>query len=380
MKRSPARILAAVCLLSLGAGIFVLIAASNNAGQRDFISYWAAGKQLIHGADPYDAAAVAALERTAGYQLDYRLIMRNPPYALFLALPLGLFSANAGLILWLTLLLASMVLSVRMIWLLHGRPPDRLHLMGYCFAPVMECLMAGQFGLFLLLGVVLFLFFHRSRPALAGAALLLCAVKPHLFVPFGIVLLAWIVLRREFRILAGFFIALGASCALTLALDRQIFAQYAGMIHSSAIMREIVPTLSEMLRVVVDRDAAWLQFLPEAGGCAWAMGYFWTRRRVWDWNRHGLLLLVVSVLCSPYALFPDEAMLLPAVLAGVYRAERTGRSLLPFGVFAAVALVEVFANVPMTTLYYLWTVPAWLGWYLYATANLRDRSDLAASI
>jgi hypothetical protein len=83
----------------------------------------------------------------------------------------------------------------------------------------------------------------------------------------------------------------------------------------------------------------------------------------------GLLLLLVSVLCAPYAWFSDEAVLLPAVLAGIYRADDSGRSLLPFGFIAGVALIEVFAEIPMTSLFYLWTVPAWLAWYLYATGN-----------
>jgi hypothetical protein len=74
----------------------------------------------------------------------------------------------------------------------------------------------------------------------------------------------------------------------------------------------------------------------------------------------GMLVLLVSALCTPYAWFTDEAMLLPAVLAGIYRAEASRRSLLPFGLFAGAAIVEVSALVPITSWYYLWTVPAWI--------------------
>ena len=119
MKTSPLRIVAAGCMLAVGAGMLVFVASQNNAGQRDFISYWAAGKQLIHHANPYDGAAIMSLEHTAGYDLNYRLIMRNPPEALFMALPLGFVKPNAGLILWLIALLASLVASIRMLWILH---------------------------------------------------------------------------------------------------------------------------------------------------------------------------------------------------------------------------------------------------------------------
>ena len=75
--------------------------------------------------------------------------MRNPPLAFLLAWPLGWVGSNVGIVLWFIFLLFSLVASIHMLWTLHGRPDNRLHLLGYCFAPVMGCLMLGQFGLFL---------------------------------------------------------------------------------------------------------------------------------------------------------------------------------------------------------------------------------------
>jgi hypothetical protein len=84
-----------------------------------------------------------------------------------------------------------------------------------------------------------------------------------------------------------------------------------------------------------------------------------------------MLVLLVSAMCAPYAWFTDEAMLLPAVLGGVYRAETTGRSLVPFGVVAGLAVFEMMLNVPLSSTLYLWSTPAWLAWYLYATRSKR---------
>jgi hypothetical protein len=83
----------------------------------------------------------------------------------------------------------------------------------------------------------------------------------------------------------------------------------------------------------------------------------------------GMLLLLVSVSCAPYAWFFDEAVLLPAVLAGLYRAVDSGRSLLPLGLIAGIALIEIYGNVQITSLFYVWTAPAWLGWYIYANGK-----------
>jgi hypothetical protein len=63
VKTSPWRIAAALSLVAVGVAIFIFIVHNNNAGQRDFISYWAAGQQLVHGRNPYDRAAITELER-----------------------------------------------------------------------------------------------------------------------------------------------------------------------------------------------------------------------------------------------------------------------------------------------------------------------------
>jgi hypothetical protein len=81
-------------------------------------------------------------------------------------------------------------------------------------------------------------------------------------------------------------------------------------------------------------------------------------------------------MCAPFGWFTDESMLLPAVLAGVYRAAESGRSLIPIGLIAGVALLEVLVPVQITSPFYIWTTPAWLAWYLYATRkNLEPAAD-----
>jgi hypothetical protein len=384
MKSNPWRVLAAASLAAAGiciaVGFYSLVLSDYNASQRDFISYWAAGQQLAHGGNPYDFEAVQRLERAAGREdKQLLLIMRNPPVALPLVFPLGFVSPKIGLIFWLLTLLACLSVSIRVLWLLNGRPKNRYHLFGYVFAPVLTCMMAGQFGIFLLLGVVLFLYYHQSRPFLAGAALMLCALKPHLILPCAAVLLLWVVRQKAYQILAGLCAALLASCAFTFCFDAHAWSQYSQMMHTGRALNEVVPTLSATLRLLIHGHAVWLQFLPQAVACCWALWYFTTRRNRWSWMDQGLLLLLVSVMCSPYSFFTDESMLLPAVLAGLYRTADSGRSLLPLGLIAGIALIELFAGVQMVSPFYLWTTPAWLAWYLYATAGEKTRANNLAA-
>jgi Glycosyltransferase family 87 len=341
------------------------------ASGRDFVVYWATGQQLAHNANPYDGDALMQVERSAGLSSEYgALYMRNPPWDLILTLPLGFIGLRIGALLWSLLLAGCLAASVRILWTIHGRPPNRLHWLGYSFAPAMICLFAGQTSLFALLGLVLFLRLHATRPFLAGVCLWLCALKPHLFLPFGVVLLAWIVASKRYKILAGATAAMAASCALVYLIDPMAWAQYFQMIRVSGIQKEYIPCLSVALRVWLNPDAMWIPYVPSALGCIWALGYFWARRHVWDWLKHGSPLMLASILLAPYCWMFDQSLAVPALLHGAYVTQ--SRVLLAVLAFSSVLIdAEVVGGVKMGSMFFLWTAPAWLLWYLFAGWNRR---------
>ncbi|UWZ82074.1 glycosyltransferase family 87 protein [Occallatibacter riparius] len=371
-KSSVGRKVAAGAILLAGVGyvltLFVMGLSDRNAAERDFISYWAAGSLAVQGGNPYDPEAVRQLEVNAGRDRNAMvLVMRNPPVALPLVAPLGLVSPKVALIAWLILLIGSFGASIWLVWLMHGKPGSSYHLIAIGFAPALACLMAGQFGMFLLLGVVLFLYSEQRRPMLAGAALLLCTFKPHLFVPVGVVLALWIVTARKWRVAVGCVGAVTAALGIALAIDPQAVNQYLSFMRAGEAASERIPALSVALRFAISPHSTWIQFVPLILACAWAGWYFWTRREQWNWGDHGMIVLLVAAMCAPYGFLTDECMLLPALLAGVYTAVERKRSLVPIAFFAGAALLELLAGVEMKTPYFMWTTPAWLVWYLYAT-------------
>ena len=208
---------ATVCGLTFGLTLFVFLLSMvsvNIMGSRDFALAWSTGQQLVHGANPYDGNVLVRIEQVIGHPLRYRGLMRNPPWALPLVYPLGFFGLRFASILWNFLQLACLLASVRILWKLHGRPRNRRVLLGYCFAPALICLIMGQTTILALLGLVLFLRLHRTHPFLAGAALWLCLLKPHLFLPFGVVLLAWIVVNRAYGLLLGVATSIAVSARM----------------------------------------------------------------------------------------------------------------------------------------------------------------------
>ena len=150
--------------------LFVCVAplAGQIAGARDFVVYWATGQQLVHHANPYDWDAMMRIERSAGLPVGYGvLFMRNPPWGLAIAYPLGFVGVRVGALVWSLALLALLWGCVRMVWEMSGRPRYLLNFLGFSFAPALVCLFVGQTSLFALMGLVLFLRLHATRPFLS---------------------------------------------------------------------------------------------------------------------------------------------------------------------------------------------------------------------
>jgi hypothetical protein len=306
------------------------------------------------------------IERSAGLPAqDGAMLMRNPPWDLALALPLGLTSVRMGALIWCLLLLGCLMLSVRMLWQMHGRPDNYLHWLGVSFAPALLCVTMGQTSLFALLGFVLFLRLHGSRPFLAGTSLWLCALKPHLFLAFGVVLLAWVLVTKSYKVLAGAAMALAASCAAASVIYPAAWTDYTRMMRTAGIENDPIPCLSVALRVWLYPHMTGLTYWPAALGCAWALGYFWTRRHKWDWQQQGPLLLLVSLVTAPYVWVYDEGLAIPALLQGAYRTR--ARMMLVILACASLAIeIELICSVKIASRFYLWTAPVWLAWYLFA--------------
>jgi hypothetical protein len=348
---------------------------TNIAGARDFVVFWATGQQLVHHANPYDGDAMMRIERSAGLPVqDGVMFMRNLPWALPIVFPLGFVGVRFGAFLWSLALLGCLLLSVRMLWQMHGSPGNYRHWLGVSFAPAVICLMMGQTSLFALFGYVLFLCLHQKRPFTAGLALWLCALKPHLFLPVGLVLLAWIVVSRSYKVLAGTAVAMAASGAGLYAVYPTAWIDYARMMRLEGIEGFRVPCLSVTLRFWLRPQSVAFGYLPAALGCIWALGYFWTRRHEWDWLQHGNLVMLVSLVTAPYSWVYDDGLAIPSLLNGAYLTR--SRILLAILAVASIAIgAELLTGAALQSSFYLWTAPTWLLWYLCATRITKKKEE-----
>ena len=347
-----------------------------NVSRRDSLAYWAAGQQLILRQNPYDTNSILLLQGSQGYAEAKPLILRTPPWSLFLTLPLGLMNSFWSWVVWVVVLLVALIFSVRICWRIYGenaRAPTFFSLVAYLFAPVPACLVAGQMGLLLLVGMVLFLLLERDRPFLAGAALILPFAKPHLLLLFWVSLASWLVFRRKWTLATGFLTALATTSVLALVFDPAVFQHYRAMLVEASIGHEFIPALSGVLRLLFFRRFFWAQFVPMVLGLIWVVWLFWKDRYEWEWRQHGPLVMVVSVLTTPYAWPTDEVVLLPAVLQAfmcIYtvRAGLAWTSKLAIAAFTVsnlLLLLILRAKVPFASGIYSWSSLVWFAWYLY---------------
>jgi hypothetical protein len=354
----------AITSTALFLGVMPLV--KHLSGGRDYVVYWSTGQQLVHHANPYDPVVMGQLERYAGYSgKPGSYYMRNPPWGLPLALPLGFVGPRLGALPWSLLMLAIMIYCVRTLWKMFGAPGTHLNWLGYCFPPALQCVVMGQTSLFLLLGLALFLRFCKTRPLAAGAALWLCTLKPHLFLPFGLVMLVWILLARQWRVLAGALTALAVSCGITEIIDPQAWAQYSQWVHTSGISNEFIPCLSVELRQLINPTASWLVLPLSVLGGIWALWYFWQHRHEWDWLEHGNPLMLVSILVAPYCWIYDQSIAMPAVMYAAWRS-RSRTAVATLAVIYLGLEIQPFFVEGLHSHLYLWPAPVWLAWYIYA--------------
>lgn len=343
----------------------------------DTICFWASGNLLVHRTNPYDRQAIQQIQASVGFpiQQSNAFVTRNPPSALFLMAPIGLLGPKVALIIWALFLAGCLILSVWSVLTLVKDTYERGYLLlAWFFAPALCCIEMGQTGLIVLLGLALFLRFHDKRPLWAGAGLSLCATKPHLLLPFGVVLLAWVAVRKRWWVLYGAAAAIALESLIAVAFDPAIWLQYCAMVRTEHFAGEFIPTIGAMLRFLINRTAMWLEFVPALLGCGWALWYFFRNRNRWDWREHGSLLTLVSLVVAPYAWFTDQVVALPAILFVLLGANKPRRG----SVTLLMAIMSATA-VQMVTVSSLFFKPdmflsvAWLGWYLYATSRGADK-------
>lgn len=375
----------AIGLACLLGGIFTLLFLAymplmpSLAGARDYVVYWSTGQQLAHHANPYDWQSMGRIEHAAGFTGKGSFFMRNPPWSLWLTLPLGYGPVIWMALPWSALMMAIQIFCIHLLKRMLGHRDHDLWLLAYCFPPALLCVLMGQTSLFLLLGFTLFLHLHRDRPFWAGAALWFCAMKPHVLLPWFLCLFLWIFVTRNYKILWGGLTAWVASIGIMQLLHPSIWSEYLTWARISRIETETIPCVAVYLRDAIRPEAKWIAFVPALLAMAWAARYFWQRRAAWNWMDQGNVVLLVSLFAAPYCWSYDQSLALPAILFVGLRV-RNRRWLTLLAVACAQIELQLYFGAKLESAYFLWLAAFWGVWFWAVRRGLVSSAEPNANL
>jgi Glycosyltransferase family 87 len=353
-----------VCLVASSLVLLATPTATSRASSNDFAFYWTAAKIVLEGGNPYSLSDTLALQRRLDFLGKGRLIMLNPPWALPLVAPFGLLSFSTGKSLWLLLSLGLMFISILWLWEIYGAGRDPLigWIVACTFLPVAVVLAIGQIGPLILFGLAGYLRFEaRHEDFVAGAFLFLVALKPHLVWLLWIALWLCALYQRRWKPLLAFLATLAVAGFLAILLDHSAFYQYAGLFGREKTVFQETPTLGGLLRHVSGFPP--MQLLPLGVAVAWFTAYWVRWSSSWEWRFHLPIVLLVSMVATPYSYFFDQVVLLPSVFCATAFVLRSRRSLWPRAAIAYLSMncfVLLLILTRHTTLSYSWTALAWL--------------------
>jgi hypothetical protein len=302
-----------IIALMLGVLLAVGTAAASALPVQDLAQYWA-GAHLVNS-NPYSQELVASFEHSHAVTAEGTpMVMRNPPQALLLVLPLRFLSYRIAFGLWDLLSVILVALCARTAYSLVSRNPSiSPALLSLLFGPTAALLMLGQIVILVLLGITLFfLLVERRKDWLAGAALFLIIPKPHLLLLFIVAVVLWAVHQRRWLILLSAVTTTTIASAAILLLNPHVFAQYLVFVREFSRETTPYPNLGGLLYTLTGQH--FLAYLPTIAAIIW-LAVYWTRNRQrWDWNIHGMTVLMVSIASSYYSFAFDQIVMIPALM------------------------------------------------------------------
>lgn len=362
-------VLAVPALLALTAAI-ASIDVVREPRLTDFFCFWTAARLVISGEDPYDPTVWS--EATAGTIVDRSGRERSAPcpgrsgYPLTTSVALAPFGAlplAPAATLWQALLIGGALCGTVLIWRAYANGPGGtglFSLLVFASQPFAFTLITAQFG-GLLLGLVgIALALEASRPRLAGAFFALLALKPH------VVALALVALpirwwwRGPRPAVVGAALVAVTLLAVSLALRPSWPLSWIGELGGHRLgMTAGVPTVWSLASTATG-DARLGIVVIAALAAVYALAL---RGRPLATVDVAAIVLVGTLLISPYAGGHDQLLLAPAwggVLAAATRLGRDWRR-----VTLVVALVLCASVVP---------------WFLYTDALLNRPNDAASAL
>lgn len=370
MSRTVRRLLHTVVLAALiGVLLAVLTVAvfAEGVGEDDFVAYWSAARLLAMGENPYDPVALRDLQRQTrpdrGQEYGRAFASWNPPWLLAILLPFGLLPFDIAVHLWVLCNIGLIAAASVLTWQMLTGPSDRqsgplVAAVSLGSAQALSVILLGQVVSLVLVGLVLGMVWLRGhRYKLAGAALFLTTIKPHVTYLALLLLLLWTIRHRRWGVVWGML----AAGALSMMIVSVVFPRWALAYlqllsdHQPMLLQYATPTVGGLAHALWDTQLfrfAGLLLLPLAPSLV----------RLADsrgWLTAMNVTLLISVPLAVYGFGYDQVVLLPAMLQMVSwlrHGELPARMARAIGVGCVLVYAASFAMVIVSYRYGYWFV------------------------
>jgi hypothetical protein len=317
----------------------------------DHFQFWVAGHMVVTGQSPYDRSA---WEAAAAYGpipggVAVNTVIQNlaltqvmwlyPPQTAFLFAPFGALPLTVGLALLQAFVLVTAALSLALSAWAMGLAGPRLAFaltLAALSQPFVITVRDGQLTGIVLAGMVLaYLGMRDRRPWLLGLGVALVSVKPHIAIAFGLGVLGYLLLKKDWR---GLVVA--AVALLCVTLPAEIRDPFPLALLTSAGGERLALDLSTVGAVARDLGGgAPLTALLLSVAVAAALVAVWSARPASRGAVALAALLVLSVVVAPYAHDYDQLLGVAALFAAIAVASGSRAELVTSGLAATVIAV-----------------------------------------
>jgi hypothetical protein len=388
---------------TIGKGLLIVLAgvllavltvavSSSGVGEDDFLAYWSAVRLLATGGNPYDPLALRTLERDTrpgrGEEYGRAFASWNPPWLLVVLLPFGLMPFDLAVLVWKLCSIGLIVAASALTWRMLTEPADRRGILlvagvSLWSGQALSALVLGQVSILVLIGLVMGAWWlHAGRDQLAGAALFLATIKPHVTYLVLLLLLLWMIRYRRWQVLLGMIAAGAMSIMIVWLMSPGWMPAYFNILsgNRSLFFDNITSTVGYLAYALWGTDQfrfAGLLLLPFA----------FLLVRIADsqgWLTAMNVALLISVPLAPYGFNADQVVLFPAIIqiiSWLWRRELPLRWAWMIGGGLAAVYLASFAMLFISFRYSYWfaLIPLALAG-LYAAAWKQRTAPPAASV
>jgi len=372
----------ALMLVLVGIGLAFLFSESHHLSTNDFIEYWSGSRINFMGGNPYSPVDLLQEQKLSGWPEAEPKLMVYPPWIFPLVILFGAFSRSVAQMLWLLFQIGILLFCSHQLWILYRGPVEKRWMaliIPFIFAPTIIVLEFGQITPLILLGVIGFVSFidHSRNDWLAGASLVLVSIKPQLLFVFWIAVIFWIIQQRRWKVLIGAVVSVSILMLITMLFNLQVISQYLVMLQTNAVSVWASPTIGMYLRRFwLGTENFWPQFLPPVIASLCFLLCWLKFHDSWNWLRSLPVLLLVTMITSPYTWTYDLVILLPVIIQGSVWLVEYGKRLSTYllaGFFLLISILDLALHTRLNDFWFIWVAPMMLVWYLLV---YKQRSNL----